>query len=73
VEQDAARRSAQRLASDVDAVTMVEFAVVFIETAAAMATEIEATAMSRKYGRLDFEDMRAEAQAAATGRRGRRK
>jgi hypothetical protein len=48
---------------------MVEFATVYVQTAADMAAVVEATAASRTYGRLDYDDMRAEALAASTGRR----
>jgi hypothetical protein len=69
VEHDPARRRAVVTASSVDAVTMVEFASVYVQTAADMAAVVEATAASRTYGRLDYDDMRAEALAASTGRR----
>lgn len=48
--------------------TMVEFAVVFVQTAADMAATVETAAASRRYGRLDYDDMHAEATAAAAGR-----
>jgi len=53
---------------------MVEFAVVYVQTAADMAAAVEASVASRTYGRLDYEDMRAEALTASTGKlRGRNK
>ena len=74
MEHDPARRSAIAAASNVDAVTMVEFAVVYVQTAADMAAAVEASVASRTYGRLDYEDMRAEALTASTGKlRGRNK
>ena len=69
MEHDPARRRAVDAASNVDAVTMVEFATVYVQTAADMEAVVEVTAASRTYGRLDYDDMRAEALAASTGRR----
>ena len=72
MEPDAAARRAADAAADIDAVNMVDFAVVFATAAGDMAADAEAVVASRRFGRVDQPDMAAAAAAAAAPPRRRR-
>lgn len=65
MEPDAAARRAADAAAAVDAVNMVDFAVIFATAAGDMAADAEAVIASRRFGRVDQPDMATAAAAAA--------
>jgi len=68
VEHDSTLRATQQHAALVDAANMTDFAIVFIKTAAELASITEQTIVSRRHGRIDYPAMAEESAKRAKGK-----